>query len=75
MKKQDALTALKRIEALADSEDAVYIRELYECVKKGRRILNPDDYIDLLLGLAADAEEEIQEAVYAAVDFVTEQYC
>lgn len=70
MKKNEVIEVLEQLLPYTEEEDRKYVEDLIRRVKAGKRIENPDDYADLLIGLAAEADEELEEKVYEVSEYI-----
>lgn len=70
VKKQ--LLQLKTIAAELEESDRELLLGLVKQLEKGKALEEPDEYVDFLLGVAAECEEVQQQAIYDVIDYIQE---
>lgn len=74
MNKVEIAKIVASTKKLAEESDLEYLKDLENAIKKDKKLDNPDDYIDLLLGIAEGQEDDVQAKIYSVVDFITEKW-
>ena len=74
MKTKEVLESINAVSGQMEPEDKSYMNDLAARIRSGAKVTNADDYIDLLLGYAEESDDEVQEMIYALVDYITEKY-
>lgn len=70
IKKQ--LLQLKTIAAELEESDRELLLDITKQLEKGKALEEPDEYVDFLLGVAAECEEIQQQAIYDVIDYIQE---
>lgn len=70
VKKQ--LLQLKTIAVELEESDRELLLGLVKQLEKGKALEEPDEYVDFLLGVAAECEEVQQQAIYDVIDYIQE---
>ncbi len=70
VKKQ--LLQLKTIAMELEESDRELLMDITKQLEKGKTLEEPDEYVDFLLGVAAECEEAQQQAIYDVIDYMQE---
>lgn len=70
VKKQ--LLQLKTIAMELEESDRELLMDITKQLEKGKALEEPDEYVDFLLGVAAECEEVQQQAIYDVIDYMQE---
>lgn len=72
IQKKSKWEPLKKIAMILEEADKAILLELANMLEKKKRISEEEaeEYVDFLLGVATEVEEEEQEILYRAVEFL-----
>ncbi len=68
IKKQ--LLQLKTTATELEESDGKLLLDMIRQLEKGKALEEPDEYVDFLLGVAAECEEAQQQTIYDIIDFI-----
>lgn len=69
---QKQLMIAKNMMLELEESDREIMQELIKLLEKKKRIDEPDDYVDFLLGIAAECDEKQERAMYDIIDYIQE---
>lgn len=69
---QKQLLQLKTIAAGLEEKDRNLVLDLVRRLEKHQPLEEPDEYVDFLLGVAAECEETQQQVIYDVIDKIQE---
>lgn len=69
---QKQLLQLKTIAAGLEEKDRNLVLDLVRRLEKHQLLEEPDEYVDFLLGVAAECEETQQQVIYDVIDKIQE---